>query len=84
VSALRASHCPTCRCQHGTAAVVSTARRRHGLTQMQLASLIGVSQSTISFWENGQREPSTAEARRCDLVLGTSLTAIEARAEGDG
>ena len=67
------AHCPTCRCQSGSAAVISAARRRHGLSQTQLASLIGVSQPTLSRLENGEREPAVEEAHRLDAVLGTTL-----------
>ena len=32
-------------------------RKKKGLTQMQLAKLIGVSTSTVAMWETGQRKP---------------------------
>lgn len=32
-------------------------RKNKGLTQMQLAKLIGVSTSTVAMWETGQRKP---------------------------
>ena len=32
-------------------------RKQKGLTQMQLAKLIGVSTSTVAMWETGQRKP---------------------------
>lgn len=39
-------------------------RTSHGMTQSQLAELLGVAKSTVSMYENGRREPSfeTAEA----------------------
>lgn len=36
---------------------IRTARLERGLTQGELAARIGVSQSTISFWENGTETP---------------------------
>lgn len=76
-SAVPEQHCPTCRCRHGTGAALTAARVSHGLTQGQAASLIGVSQPTISFWENGQREPDSGQAARIDAVFGTSLSMPE-------
>ncbi|WP_216093143.1 XRE family transcriptional regulator [Curtobacterium sp. UCD-KPL2560] len=40
------------------------ARRRAGLTQVQLAERAGVTQSVISTYENGRREPSLAALQR--------------------
>jgi transcriptional regulator with XRE-family HTH domain len=33
-------------------------RKRHGLTQVRLAELLGVSFATVNRWENGQSRPS--------------------------
>ena len=33
-------------------------RRKHGLSQRQLASVLGVDNSSISSWETGQHEPT--------------------------
>jgi transcriptional regulator with XRE-family HTH domain len=35
-----------------------TIRREHSITQIELAKLVGVTQSTISFWERGIEIPS--------------------------
>ncbi|MGI8551218.1 MAG: helix-turn-helix domain-containing protein, partial [Dehalococcoidia bacterium] len=35
-------------------------RAAYGLTQAQLASLLGVSFASVNRWENGQRQPSPA------------------------
>ena len=37
---------------------IRIARMEHGLTQGELAGRIGVSQGTISFWENGAETPT--------------------------
>jgi transcriptional regulator with XRE-family HTH domain len=37
---------------------IRMARTEHGLTQGELAARIGVSQGTISFWENGAETPT--------------------------
>ena len=33
-------------------------RKKHGLSQKKLADEIGVAQSSINYWEKGQRIPS--------------------------
>jgi DNA-binding XRE family transcriptional regulator len=38
-------------------------RIRHGVTQMHLAALVGVSQRTISRWERGEDRPSLEQQR---------------------
>ena len=53
------------------------ARRRAGLTQAELAALLGTGQSTIVRWERGQRSPSfdtvTRAIRTCGLELKVSM-----------
>lgn len=39
-------------------------RLRHGLSQVHMAHLMGVSQRTISRWERGEDNPSTAQQKR--------------------
>lgn len=39
-------------------------RLSHGLTQMELAERLGTSQSSITSWESGRREPDFATIRR--------------------
>jgi len=36
---------------------IARLRKMHGLTQTQLAKLIGVSTSAIAMWETGRRKP---------------------------
>lgn len=38
-------------------------RIRHGVTQMRLAALVGVSQRTVSRWERGEDRPSLEQQR---------------------
>lgn len=46
-----------------TAAAIKNLREYPGLTQVQLAGLLGCSTSTLIKWENGLRRPSGAAAR---------------------
>ncbi len=44
-------------------------RSTHGLTQADLASLVGVSQGTISFWEQGKETPAFVHMLKLLLYL---------------
>ena len=43
---------------------IKSHRLRHGLSQAQLAAMIGVSQRTISRWERGDDNPSIIQQKR--------------------
>jgi transcriptional regulator with XRE-family HTH domain len=47
-------------------------RRRKGLTQEDLARLLGVSRITIARWETGQRFPTTEQLIKLSEILGVS------------
>ena len=44
-------------------------RERAGLTQKELAELVGVNHSAVSFWENGKAAPTTANIIKLANVL---------------
>lgn len=48
-------------------------RKNKGLTQMQLAKLIGVSTSTVAMWETGQRKPDYHTIVRLCEFFGTDF-----------
>jgi len=50
--------------------LIRDARLRAGLTQVQLAARAGVTQSVISTYENGRREPSLAALQRLIRAAG--------------
>ncbi|QCR42466.1 hypothetical protein C1N91_01790 [Curtobacterium sp. SGAir0471] len=50
--------------------LIRAARLRAGLTQVQLAARAGVTQSVISTYENGRREPSLAALQRLVRAAG--------------
>ncbi|QSB24026.1 helix-turn-helix domain-containing protein [Curtobacterium sp. 24E2] len=52
------------------AALIRDARDRAELTQVQLARRAGVTQSVISTYENGRREPSLAALQRMLRAAG--------------
>lgn len=61
---------------NGVADLVRALRRRLGLTQEELARRIGVSFSTVNFWENGKRRPLPFLRRQLEKmarVAGVSL-----------
>jgi transcriptional regulator with XRE-family HTH domain len=51
-------------------------RRRLGLTQAELAFLIGRSQSDVSYVESGLRRPHLAEVLMIELVFGVPAVTI--------
>ena len=55
---------------------LSEARGEHGLTQAQLADLVGVSRKTINTVENGVFVPSTALALKLARALGKPVEAL--------
>lgn len=52
-------------------------RRAKGLTQRQLAALLGVTPGAVANWEVGIRTPSFAMARRIASELEVSLDVLE-------
>ena len=52
------------------------ARKIAGLTQKELASAVGVSESTIINWEKGRSEPSVIQAKKISAATGIDLDCI--------
>lgn len=48
-------------------------RQRSGLSQQQIASIFNVDQTTISKWENGERNPSLKIALKISEFFGTNI-----------
>lgn len=49
------------------------ARKALGLTQEQLAKMVGVTQGTIAQWENGMTHPAFDKLHRLSRVLGITV-----------
>jgi transcriptional regulator with XRE-family HTH domain len=58
--------------EHFKASLVEM-RRRHGLTQPQVAELLGISQAAISKFESYDSNPTLASVRRYALAIGATL-----------
>lgn len=54
-------------------------RKRKKLTQYQLADIMGVSQATVTYWENGKREPDLATVVKLADILGASTDELLGR-----
>ncbi|HEU0061767.1 MAG TPA: helix-turn-helix transcriptional regulator, partial [Hyphomicrobiaceae bacterium] len=52
---------------------LTTLRKQHGLSQLQLATTADCSQRHISFLELGRTRPSRDMVQRLSLALGLSL-----------
>lgn len=48
------------------------ARMRKGLSQQEIADLLGIAKSTYSMWENGNREPNLMKIIALTKVLGVT------------
>lgn len=48
-------------------------RKRYGLSQVELAELIGVTQATISLYETGKRNINMETAQKIAIALEVSL-----------
>lgn len=51
-------------------------RLQRGLTQMELADRLGTSQSSITSWENGRREPDFATFRKLADFFRVPMSAL--------
>ncbi|MHB8656011.1 MAG: helix-turn-helix domain-containing protein [Terriglobia bacterium] len=60
-----------------TAEKVKTARQRNGLSQVELARKINVSQGTVSNWESGRGTPDEKQISLLESILGGELTSSE-------
>jgi transcriptional regulator with XRE-family HTH domain len=48
-------------------------RKKRGLRQEDLASLVGVSKDTVTRWESGKREPGAEALKKLAVALETSI-----------
>lgn len=51
-------------------------RKENGYTQLELANKLGVSDKTVSGWEQGIAEPSIAHLRNMSKIYGCSIDYI--------
>lgn len=51
-------------------------RRRAGLTQKQLAEMIGVTTGTVSFWETGTHEPASSKLYSISKALNVPMESL--------
>ena len=56
----------------GLGETIKALRLEKGLTQPQLAALVGVSSGMISIWENNVNEPKASYVKKLSLVLDVS------------
>jgi len=61
--------------------LIRSVRRRHGLTQAELALRAGTSQPVVSAYEHGRRDPTYETLRKMVAAAGEQLV-IDARPPG--
>ena len=57
-------------------------RKEKGMSQADLATMLGVKQNTISGWEKGVREPSLHMLVRLASLFGCTVDALISNIEG--
>ena len=57
------------------------ARQSQGLTQQQLAELIGVSRSTVAMWETGEHQPDLDTVSKLATILKVSVDFLLGKTE---
>ncbi len=57
-------------------AALGQIRRERGISQAKMADTLGVSRSTLSFWESGERHPSIERVREYAQALGWDLDVV--------
>ena len=63
---------------------IKSRRQNIGMTQKQLAELLGVTDVTISRWESGQRQPMWYQFVKLCEVLGMELSWFTERENWNG
>jgi transcriptional regulator with XRE-family HTH domain len=51
---------------------IRESRNRKGMTQKDLASLLGVTDAAIGMWENGRRKPDAEDIKRMANIFGVT------------
>ena len=52
-------------------------RQQHGISQAELANRLGVTQTAVSYWETGRRQPGLDDVERWAAALGASPTLLQ-------
>lgn len=60
----------------GLGETIKSLRLEKGLTQPQLAKLVGVSNGMISIWENNVNEPKASYLKALATALDTTVDAL--------
>ncbi|RJX39410.1 XRE family transcriptional regulator [Paenibacillus pinisoli] len=55
---------------------LAAARKEKGLTQEELAGLMGYSKSAVSNWENGYAQPSLLDAFKLASILNKDINSL--------
>lgn len=51
-------------------------RRKAGLTQMELAKMVGITPLSVTLWENGKTKPSADNLLKLCAIFNKQLTDI--------
>lgn len=56
--------------------IIRNLRKRHYLTQSEFAKKVGVTQGTVSQWENGVISPNSNQLRSISEAFGVSIDSL--------
>lgn len=56
--------------------IIRNLRKRHYLTQAEFAKKVGVTQGTVSQWENGLTRPNLDQLRSISSIFGVSIDSL--------
>lgn len=59
--------------------VITDRRAAMGITQRELAQMLGISQSTVAMWETGERSPKIHMIPKLAQVLGCTIDELFGR-----
>ena len=61
--------------------ILKKLREQEGISQQNLADIIGVTQQAVAKWENGKSEPDTATLSKLASYFGTSIDYLIGRTD---
>lgn len=62
----------------------SSAREKAGMTQNEVAKVLGVNQSAVSFWESGRNQPRAKQMVKLAKLYGVTVDELLREADDNG
>lgn len=62
----------------------SSAREKAGMTQNEVAKVLGVNQSAVSFWESGRNQPRAKQMVKLAKLYGVTVDELLREEDDNG